>query len=424
MLRFPVALFLVFISSVSQGLAATVELIANGSFASGTLNNWTSWTFSRTGSRGGFTAFTNPGPNSQEDNGGTLDLTQSGMVGLTVGPGALGAAQIIIQTGWNTCGTNPASLNIYIGATLYGTFTTPSNAATGATTATTTYSNGATGTAGSAIPATPYTAWTYRPWTINLPTTVASTGSLRLSFAQPVAGCNADISVQSVSLRINTPTLTVTKISNGLTGAFTLTGTNGWTSQTITTATSGTGVAGPLQVLTATGTATTITEAANTNYVMTGVTCSGLGSGGTVTPNLLAGTISFDAAATAIGANITCTVTNTKSNPSLTIAKTFATAATPVVLGQTVTYSYAVTNNGNVPMQNVQVSDMHGTPAVLVATGGLGVTNENLTAAGSFGASASSDTTPNDGIWTTLAPGASVRFTYTHQVTQAEIDRG
>lgn len=155
-LVFPIAFIFIFMGSVPQGLAATVELVTNGSFASGTLNTWTNWTFSRTGARGGFTAFTNPGPNSQEDNAGTLDLTQSGMVGLAVGPGALGAAQIIVQTGWNTCGTTAASLNVYIGATLYGTFTTPSNAATGATTAVTTYSNGATGSAGSTIPATPY----------------------------------------------------------------------------------------------------------------------------------------------------------------------------------------------------------------------------------------------------------------------------
>jgi hypothetical protein len=43
---------------------------------------------------------------------------------------------------------------------------------------------------------------------------------------------------------------------------------------------------------------------------------------------------------------------------------------------------------------------------------------------GPLGAGASPDTTANDGIWSTLAPGATVTFTWAHTVTQAEIDHG
>jgi len=44
--------------------------------------------------------------------------------------------------------------------------------------------------------------------------------------------------------------------------------------------------------------------------------------------------------------------------------------------------------------------------------------------AGPLGAGASPDSTPNDGVWTTLAPGATVHFTYSHTVSQAEVNHG
>jgi hypothetical protein len=64
------------------------------------------------------------------------------------------------------------------------------------------------------------------------------------------------------------PTVTLTKISNGGVGGFTFTGTNGWSSQTITTLTSGTGVSGATQTLTAASTATTITETIPAGYAL------------------------------------------------------------------------------------------------------------------------------------------------------------
>jgi hypothetical protein len=75
-------------------------------------------------------------------------------------------------------------------------------------------------------------------------------------------------------------------------------------------------------------------------------------------------------------------------------------------------------------MQNVQINDLHGVPAVVVPTGGAGITGETLTTPGPLGAAASPDSAANDGIWTTLAPGATVTFTYSYTVTQADIDRG
>ena len=125
------------------------------------------------------------------------------------------------------------------------------------------------------------------------------------------------------------------------------------------------------------------------------------------------------------GDAISCTITNNGTpTPNLVLAKGFTAAPTPVVLGQVITYSYAVSNTGNVPMQNVKINDLHGVPAVVVPTGGAGITAETLTAAGPLGAGASPDSAANDGIWTTLAPGATVTFTYSYTVTQTDIDNG
>jgi uncharacterized repeat protein (TIGR01451 family) len=115
------------------------------------------------------------------------------------------------------------------------------------------------------------------------------------------------------------PTVTLTKISNGEVGGFTFTGTNGWASQTITTVTSGVGVAGAPQTLAAASTTTTITETIPAGYVLASVTCSGLG-GGTATPNLATGDVVLDAAATAPANDVACTFTNTRL-PTVTLTK-------------------------------------------------------------------------------------------------------
>jgi large repetitive protein len=120
--------------------------------------------------------------------------------------------------------------------------------------------------------------------------------------------------------------------------------------------------------------------------------------------------------------------TTIPAGPKLTMAKvavlTDSNANGKADLGETITYTYTVANTGNVPMTNVTVNDMHGTPAVAVPLGAGGITSETLTVPGPLGAAASADTTANNGIWSTLAPGATVTFTWTHIVTQAEIDHG
>ena len=114
------------------------------------------------------------------------------------------------------------------------------------------------------------------------------------------------------------PTVAVTKISNGGIGSFTFTGTNGWSSQNITTVSSGVGVTGATQTLTLAGVSTDITESVPAGYVLSGVSCTGMGSGGTAT--LVGSTVTLNAAATAAGSAIACTFTNTKL-PTVAVTK-------------------------------------------------------------------------------------------------------
>ncbi|MGR3793743.1 DUF7507 domain-containing protein [Vannielia sp. SX4] len=87
-------------------------------------------------------------------------------------------------------------------------------------------------------------------------------------------------------------------------------------------------------------------------------------------------------------------------SPAVTIEKV-ADDATEVVVGQVVTYSYTVTNTGNVRLTDVTLTDAHtsasGTAALAIESGG---------------------------VIATLEPGVPVTLTSTYEVTQADIDAG
>jgi len=133
---------------------------------------------------------------------------------------------------------------------------------------------------------------------------------------------------------------------------------------------------------------------------------------------------------TAPPANKGTATTTVPAFPAMTVTKTYAivhTAANAALgtnagLGDTVNYTYVVSNTGNVAMTNVSVNDVHAGTALAAGT----VANETLTTNGPLGAAASSDVTVplNNGVWSTLAAGAAVTFTWAHVVTQAEIDHG
>lgn len=155
-----------------------------------------------------------------------------------------------------------------------------------------------------------------------LPATIDNQASV--SYNTVSAGANTPQTAESplVQTPVPNPRLTLTKVTlGGAGGPFTFTGDNGWTSQSLTTVTAGTGVAGATQTLAGT-VPTTITESAMpAGYALGSVTCTNVPAGGTATVNLVARTVSFDAAAMVRGADIACTFTNTRL-PRLTLVKT------------------------------------------------------------------------------------------------------
>ena len=138
--------------------------------------------------------------------------------------------------------------------------------------------------------------------------TVVSVSNRRWSV---VAGATDQIVCTITNTNTTRTTVTVNKVSLGGTGAFGFSGSNGIASHTITTTGAGVPAAGPTYQLTTAGAQTTITEGAPpAGFTLQGISCSGLGSGGTATPNLATRTVTLNAAATAAGSAILCTFTN------------------------------------------------------------------------------------------------------------------
>ncbi|MEP5631152.1 MAG: hypothetical protein ABJP79_04665 [Tateyamaria sp.] len=104
-------------------------------------------------------------------------------------------------------------------------------------------------------------------------------------------------------------------------------------------------------------------------------------------------------------------------NPSLSLVKTPSVTA-DVTEGTVITYTYAVTNDGNQTLTDVSVSDAQTSAAGTVA---LIVSGEQLTT----DAVPTNDSTDGgaDGVWDVLRPGDVVSFTADYTVTQADIDQ-
>ena len=141
------------------------------------------------------------------------------------------------------------------------------------------------------------------------------------------------------------PTLTVAKVSNGGTGGFAFTGTNGYPGETITTTVIGQETLGTKVSLTTAGAVTTITETAPpAEWALSGATCTGIGTG-TATFDAPTRTVTLNAAATAAGNDIKCVFTNTKA-ATLKIAK--------ISKGTTGTFNF--TASGGATPANVAVT--------------------------------------------------------------------
>lgn len=253
-----------------------------------------------------------------------------------------------------------------------------------------------------------------------------ATGDLTVSFAGPVTsvtvqhiavnaqGNNPGSQVISIDDLTFTPgpTLQVVKESTGGIGTFDFSGGNGIAAHSVTTLASDTPASGPVQILTTANAETAVTETPTLTFILSTASCSGMGAGGSA--SLSGTTLTLDAAATAPGSDIVCTFLNAAAAPGLAILKAADTVG-PVSLSQVITYSYRVTNTGNVAVANINVADLHN------GYGAAPVPSSEALATDVAPLGDSTDAAAN-GIWDTLGPGDSVTFTAAYTVTQADID--
>ena len=153
-------------------------------------------------------------------------------------------------------------------------------------------------------------------------------------------------------------------------------------------------------------------EACTVNYVATQVDFDSNGGGDGDIDNSAgaAGTVGGQPTS-AIGATSVALVLN----PQLTTVKTANTAG-PVAVNDVITYTYAVTNTGNLTISGVGVADVHNGYGTLPVPGGETLSLD----AAPLGDS--TDATAGNGVWSVLAPGDRVTFTATYTVTQTDVD--
>lgn len=104
--------------------------------------------------------------------------------------------------------------------------------------------------------------------------------------------------------------------------------------------------------------------------------------------------------------------------PGVLVTKT-ASATANVQAGDVITYTYDVTNTGNVMLTAVTLDDQHtstaGTVALTLASDTLVTDNGEVGNSTDGGA---------NGVWDTLGPNDTVRFSATYTFTQADVDAG
>jgi len=140
-----------------------------------------------------------------------------------------------------------------------------------------------------------------------------------------------------------------------------------------------------------------------------------MGEEGNTITNTLTGPATSDTNdPSSIGDDLTESVTVEAPQPSLSMTK-IASSQGPFTVGDIVTYTYTVTNNGDTIIRDIAITDTHNgsDPAPIPGNETLLVDNE--TAGDSTDAA-------TDGSWDTLAPGDVLTFTGTYTITQTDAD--
>jgi uncharacterized repeat protein (TIGR01451 family) len=174
---------------------------------------------------------------------------------------------------------------------------------------------------------------------------------------------NGEVEDYRLALPQLVPTMTFAKVTTSGVGTFTFDGDNGIVQEDLFITAPNTVVTGATRSLAAAGTPTSITEHQTAGFVLRSIVCTGLGAGGTATPNLATRTVVLDAAATTSDANITCTFTNAAAT-DLQITKTNTPvngttdgSSDTVLAASTVNYSIVATNLGPIAADGAVVQD-------------------------------------------------------------------
>lgn len=108
------------------------------------------------------------------------------------------------------------------------------------------------------------------------------------------------------------------------------------------------------------------------------------------------------------------TVVPLPAAPAMTMTKV-ASDDTLRAAGDVIVYTYTITNTGNVPIQNVTVSDAHNGSGPPPSPSSETLLTDTAPASDSTDAA-------NNGSWDVLAPGDVITFTGSYTVTQADVD--
>ena len=156
-----------------------------------------------------------------------------------------------------------------------------------------------------------------------------------------------------------------------------------------------------------------IANGASETLTIEGIVDAGQG-GNAITNTLASEATGIQTDPTTVGDDLTETVTVTASAPSLSMTKV-ADNEGPHQEGDIVTYTYTVTNDGNIAISDIAISDTHNGSDPAPVPG-----NETLlTDAAPTGDSTDAGT---DNSWDVLAPGDTVVFTGTYTITATDVD--